>query len=452
MHSLIVCQPDDDVPRRLERLIRTRPGFHPPALVDLDRAESACRAGQPDLVAVVLTTGQEERTLAALRLVRAAVGTGHVLLVGPATDPKLILRGMQAGADLFLDAADLGPELDAALTRLTARRGEPAGPGRLVAVLAAAGGCGASTVAVNLAAVIARARGRCNLIDLNPRKADLGPLLDLKPTYTVSDLCRNADRLDRTLYEKLLTPHPSGIELLAAPRQFEDVVALSPAAVAAAVRLARDVFADVVVDLEDCFHAEQVAVLEQASTVFLVCRLDFTAVRNTRRVLDHLAARGVPRDRVEVVVNAAGQANELPVAEAEVALGVTIARFIPHDPETVGWANNTGVPAALKAPESAVVQGIARLVGLETPPPARPPLLDRVRGWAREASAATARVCGPLVRAVAARARAVWTRARAPRNPPPSEDTADRTQDTKTTHEPLRPEPDAAADTRSCPV
>ncbi|HYH67316.1 MAG TPA: hypothetical protein VD866_21645 [Urbifossiella sp.] len=432
-------------------MIRTRPGFHPPALVDVDRAEAACRAGQPDLAAVVLAAGQEQRTLAALRRVRAA-GTGHVLLVGPATDPKLILRGMQAGADLFLDAADLGPELDAALTRLTARRGEPAGPGRLIAVLSAAGGCGASTVAVNLAAVIARARGRCNLIDLNPWKTDLAALLDLKPTYTLSDLCRNEDRLDRTLYEKLLTPHPSGVDLLAAPRQFEDVEALSPGAVAAAVRLARDVFADVVVDLEDCFHKEQVAVLDQATTVFLVCRLDFTAVRNTRRVLDHLAARGIPRDRVEVVVNAAGQANELPVAEAEVALGVTLTRFIPHDPATIGWANNTGVPAAVKEPGSAVVQGIARLVGLETPPPARPPLLDRVRGWAREASAAAARVCGPPARAVTARVRAVWTRARSPRTPPQPPDATDSTQDTKTNHEPLPDTRVAAADARSCPA
>jgi pilus assembly protein CpaE len=411
MFTLIVGpSPGDPVTSRLARLIPAHAGDRPPVVVGLDRVDDACRADRPDVVVVVVAAGHEARALAALRRVEA-LGSVFLLAAGPAVDSKLILQAMQAGADLFLDEADLGPQLAAALGRYKARRGEPAGPGRLVAVLAAAGGCGASTIAVNLATLIARSRGRCNLIDLNPRRADLAPLLDLTPTYTLADLCRNEDRLDRTLYEKLLTPHPSGVELLAAPREFEGVAALTPGVVGKAVRLAREAYADVVVDLEDCFHREQAAVLDQATTVLLVCRLDFTAVRNTRRVLDHLAARGVPRDRVEVVANFAGRPGELPVEEAEMALGAKVSRLIPHDPDTVGWSNNTGLPAALTSPAAAVVQSIARIVGLETTP-ARLPLVVRVGNGARAAWAATqaART------ATAAAARTAWGRLRAARD------------------------------------
>ncbi|HEX4608262.1 MAG TPA: hypothetical protein VH092_08660 [Urbifossiella sp.] len=447
MYSLIVSpSPDDPVPGRLARLVQSRPGFHDLTAVGLDRAEAACRSDRPDVVIAVLAAGEEDRVLGVVRRV-AAAGPGFLLVVGPATDPRLILRAMQAGADLFLDEADLAPQLDAALTRFQVRRGEPVGPGRLIAVLAAAGGCGASTVAVNLAAVVARARGRCNLIDLNPRKADLAPLLDLKPTYTLADLCRNEGRLDRTLFEKLLTRHPTGVELLAAPKQFDDARALTPGAVAEAVRLAREAFGDVVVDLEDCFHPEQGVVLDQATTVLVVCRLDFTAVRNARRVLDHLAARGVPRDRVEVVVNLAGRPGELPVAEAELALGVKVARFVPHDPETIGWSNNTGIPAAVTAPGSAVVQGIARIVGLETPPPVRPPLAARVWAWARVVPAARCRALGPHVRAGLARLRGLGARARAARRPlapPPTSP--------ETLHELALAPRDTATATRSWPA
>src|SRR5205823_387588 len=156
--------------------------------------------------------------------------------------------------DLFLDEAELGPELDAALARAQSRRGVPAAPGRLLAVLSPSGGCGASTIAVNLAALLAAARGQCNLIDLNLGKADLGPLLDLKPPYTLADLCRHEDRLDRTLYEKLLTAHASGVSLLAAPRHFDDLTAVTATGILRAVEIARQAFADVVADLENCVH------------------------------------------------------------------------------------------------------------------------------------------------------------------------------------------------------
>jgi pilus assembly protein CpaE len=364
MHAILACSSRNHPPlQQLEGLVRSRAGFQPPVVTTIDSLVASCHEGDFALAVVVLSGDHHDSAHEAIRRLRDS-WSGNLLVVGPATDPKLILRSMQAGAGLFLDEADLVVELDVALTRILSQRGEVGG--QVLAVASASGGCGASTVAVNLAALLAKSRGRCHLIDLNPGKADLAALLDLKPQYTLADLCRNENRLDRTLFEKLLTPHASGIGLLAAPRQLEDIHAVTVGGVTSAIRLAQESF-DVVVDLEDCFRAEQVAVLELTTRVILVCRLDFTALRNTRWLLDHLADRGVARERIEVVVNHAGLPNDLPIVDAEIALGGGITRFIPHDPETVGRANNTGIPVAIQNPDAAVVQGIARLVGLDSP-------------------------------------------------------------------------------------
>ena len=56
--------------------------------------------------------------------------------------------------------------------------------------------------------------------------------------------------------------------------------------------------------------------LRQASAVLLVFRLDFTSLRNVRRIVDHLEGAGVSRHGVRFVVNRYGQPNELRVAEA----------------------------------------------------------------------------------------------------------------------------------------
>ncbi|OWK44535.1 AAA family ATPase [Fimbriiglobus ruber] len=393
----------------LEKLIRARRGFGAPEVVALDRVENWCRGHQPEFVIVILDGEQVERTLEAVRRLRGA-GAQHLLVAGLATDAKLILRTLQAGADLFLDQEELGSELESALARLQVRQPDGDRAGQLLAVLSAAGGCGASTIAVNLAALLAKEYGQCNLIDLNLGKADLAPLLDLKPQYTLADLCRNDERLDRSMYEKLLVRHPDGISLLAGPLEFEDTAAITTRGVARAAGVAHETFKDVVVDLQDCFQDEQAAVLERATRILLVCRLDFTALRNTRRIVDFLVGRGVPRERIEIVVNHFGAPDELPVAEAEAAVGGPLVHFVPYDSETICAANNTGVPAALTVPLADVVQSIARLVGLDAPVPAGPDRFTRLVAKVREEATARLQGLAPRARAVSLWAAALANR------------------------------------------
>jgi pilus assembly protein CpaE len=349
------------VASRLKGLVRSRPGFVHLDVFTPENAETLCREVKPDLVIVVLAVEQPDQIFELILRLRG-LDTKHVLAVGPATDPKVILRAMQVGADLFLDQDELETELDAALSRLRGRQDGRHRAGRLTAVLSTSGGCGASTLAVNLAALKAAQHGECHLIDLNSGKADLAPLLDLTPQYTLTDLCQNEARLDRAMYEKLVTRHPSGVSLLAAPRELGNAHYITRRGVGQALLLARDLYPEVIVDLEDCFHEEQSYVLQQATEILLVCRLDFTALRHVRLNLDYVAALNVPRHRVRIVVNHFGRANELPLAAAEEAIGEKLTYFIPHDPAVVCSANNSGVPAALKSPSSKVVQSIARLL------------------------------------------------------------------------------------------
>jgi pilus assembly protein CpaE len=104
-----------------------------------------------------------------------------------------------------------------------------------------------------------------------------------------------------------------------------------------------------------------VAALRQATGILLVARLDFTALRNARRVLDYLGQLSLSRESVRVVINHQGQPGELPVQEAEDALGEKLAYFVSEDPKTFNAANNTGIPVVLKYPKARVAQTIGDL-------------------------------------------------------------------------------------------
>lgn len=362
METLIVSPSTefDSLPL-LRQLLNARPYFSPVETVTFEEVGYLTPPISP-VAFVLMNDDCSEDALAAIRCLRNG-GAKHVLAVGMPTDPKLILRSIRAGADVFLDESDLELELEVALGRLQLRQTTGDRPRQVIAVLGTAGGCGASTVAVNLAVLFARTHGQCNLIDLNIGQSDLGPLLDLKPQYTLDDLCRNDGRLDGSLYEKLLTRHECGVSLLAAPQDPDDT-SVTARGVARAIGLARDAYREVVIDVKDCRHEEQWPALEQATRILLVTRLTFTAVRNARRILDRLAAHDIPKERVDLVINHAGLPNEVRPEDAAEAIGRPIRFLLPHDAEAVNGAVNIGEPLAIGTPTSPVVTGLAKAFGL----------------------------------------------------------------------------------------
>lgn len=314
----------------------------------------------PDLVLVVLSPDPQGAlvTLNEARLLTQA----RILAVGPASDSRLVLRVLRSGAADYLDEAELDIELPAALSRLQAELPSQTEPARTIAVLAPSGGSGSSTLAANVGVVLAREHKSTLLLDLKLGTGDLASLLNLKPTHTLADLCQNATRMDRTMFERALVHHASGVSLLAPPRNLADVSLVTAEGIRQALNLARGLFPYVVVDLDHSFREEQTQVLRLANVILLVMRLDFTSLHNTQRTLEFLTNHlGVASDRVHVVVNRYGQPREVPALKAEQALGVKIFHYLPEDPKTVNRANNNGVPAVLESPRARVSKSVAKL-------------------------------------------------------------------------------------------
>jgi pilus assembly protein CpaE len=364
MRSLVVSQDAQDAKGvALRNLLLPLVANEEPVNASFDNAEDVFTHTNAELVVVILPE-TPDKGLAVIDRLRPQV-EGHLLVIGKASDPKLFLRALQSGADHYLDEADLEKELEAAFSRLYRKSGNSAPMGRLWAVLSASGGCGASTVAVNLAAALAVIHKHCCLVDLNARRGDLSALLDLKPKFTLADLCRNHARLDRVNFEKMISPHASGIHLLAAPQQFEDVSAIDARGISQTLSFARRYYAHVVVDMEDCFHEEQAVTLRQAARILVICRLDFISLRNARRVLEQFSRLDIAKNRIRLVINQFGQPYELPVDEAEEAIGEKFSCILPNDAKTISVANNMGIPAVQKEPQSKVAQALVQLAQLE---------------------------------------------------------------------------------------
>src|SRR5262249_1978876 len=150
------------------------------------------------------------------------------------------------------------------------------------------GGPGASVLAVNLAAALAKREQACGLLDLHVRGGDLAALLKCQPRHTLLSLAGKAHQLDRAMFDQSLGKHECGIQLLASPDLFSDYRQISPNLIQQVVQFALASFSNVVVDLEDMEHPEQVRTLAASDRIIVPLRLDFVALQRTKKCIEHL--------------------------------------------------------------------------------------------------------------------------------------------------------------------
>jgi pilus assembly protein CpaE len=363
MRSLVASDNEFVAARVRQVLVRSGLDCPESQLVPLDLAADRASRLVPGLVVIVVQPSGE-RALAALREINNTVQTS-LLVVGPAQDPKFILTTLHEGADEYLDETRLEDELAEALIRLKTRQAKvdanAAHSGRVISVLSPSGGSGGSVIAANLATVLAQQHGSCGLLDLRLTVGDLAPLMDLKPAHSLADLCDNLARIDHGLFDQFFVRHSSRVHLLAAPVRPAACQGVSAKCVRQVLAMARRKFPYTVTDLDRTFADEQVETLIQSETIVLVLRLDYTSVRNTRRVLEHLRELGLSTDRFCLVVNRYGERKQLTVAQAEDALELRIRHFIPDDPAHVNGAINAGTPVVLQRPSAKVSRKLAEL-------------------------------------------------------------------------------------------
>jgi pilus assembly protein CpaE len=369
----LIASDDPATAERLRAALATH-GVNCPLsrVVGLDAAPGLASSTPTDLVLIVVSNNVD-RAIAAMDEIRGR-SQASVVVVGSARDPNLILRIVHAGPDDYLDVDDdFAAQLQRTLGRLRTATSAGTATGRLITFLSHSGGSGCSFLAANLAVTLARMHEKCGLFDFNLRRGDLATLFNVKPRFSISDLSRNGSRLDQSVLEQALTPHESGVQILAAPPALTDVRPVTSEAAEQIARLLRASFPFVVADLEDFFHAEQVQLLRSSSVVCFVLRLDFTSLRNTRRTLEYLEREGLDLARVQIVVNQYGRPKEIAVSQAEKVLDRKLSLFVPFDQKMAVSSLNRGVPIAWELPKSkisAAVAKIAELIAQAEPAPA----------------------------------------------------------------------------------
>ena len=286
------------------------------------------------------------------------------------------VAGFEVGANDFLTKpthpSELQARVKALLSRASAKRGEvsPAreeSHGYVIGVLGARGGLGVTTLAVNLGAgLYTRTKGEVIVAEMLPGQGalalDMGVtnshgLVDLLSLSKLSDLTREKMR-------ESLVHHTSGIKLLLASDRPRDVhltnqIANYETMISRLAGLGRFVVLDLGVGLQP--FAERI--LRHCDETLIVLEGVPNTIIHTRALIDDIAALGVSKNNINVVLNNRMRSDtQLPSSQVQAKLNHEIISTLTPAPELFVQATRVQTPAVLCQPESLTARQVNKLV------------------------------------------------------------------------------------------
>ncbi|MCA9243150.1 MAG: hypothetical protein KDA32_04285 [Phycisphaerales bacterium] len=280
-------------------------------------------------------------------------------------DAELVMRAMRAGMKELLWKPFPPEQLAEILNRISADKGAGGRRiGRLITVVGAAGGTGATTLSTNLAVELAlveewyggvsmQRKPRVAIVDMDFRFGQVAMQLDAQPTYTIAELCDTVEAIDPAMIERAMCKHETGAQILARPNDFAEGESISAGQCASVIATLQEHYDFVVADFPARFDATANAVFDMADIYLLNMQLLVPAVRNTDRMLHELGRAGYALDRVRLVCNRLGRdTGYLEKGDVESTLKRKIDFVLPDDWKTSSTAVNMGQPLATHAPKS----------------------------------------------------------------------------------------------------
>ncbi|SFH85542.1 AAA family ATPase [Bradyrhizobium sp. Gha] len=217
--------------------------------------------------------------------------------------------------------------------------------GRIIAVVGAKGGVGASTVSHNVAWAIARDLAMDAVVaDLDLAFGTAGLDYNQDPPQGIADAVFSPDRVDTAFIDRLLSKCTDHLSLLAAPATLDRVYDFGTDAFDAVFDTLRSTMPCIVLDIPHQWSGWTKRALIGADDILIVAAPDLANLRNTKNLFDLLKAAR-PNDRPPLYcLNQVGIPKRPEIAATEFAKAIESQPVvsIPFEPQIFGAAANNG--------------------------------------------------------------------------------------------------------------
>ena len=335
----------------------------------LAAAVEAYRSAPTPNVVILESEGRAEDILASLDELAEHCDAGtRVVVIGRLNDVMLYRELTRRGVSDYLIAPLTALDVVRAVCSLfSSADAKPVG--RILAVVGAKGGVGASTVAHNIGWAIGHDLKLDSVVtDLDLAFGTAGLDFNQDPPQGIADAVFSPDRIDTAFIDRLMSKCSDHLNLLAAPATLDRVYDFEAEAFDTIFDSMRTNVPCIVLDVPHQWTAWTKRVLIGADDVLVVAAPDLANQRNAKNLIDLL--RGArPNDRRPFYcLNQVGvpKRPEIKAADFAKALEDEPVAVIPFEPQTFGTAANNGQMIAELAAGHRIAETFRQLAQLLT--------------------------------------------------------------------------------------
>ncbi|MCC6775306.1 MAG: CpaE family protein [Hyphomicrobiales bacterium] len=296
-------------------------------------------------VIMVETESRGDDVLSALDALADVCDAGsRVIVIGCHNDVTLYRELVRRGISDYL-ISPIGPiDIVRAISGLfSSPDAKPVG--RIVAVVGAKGGVGASTIAHNVGWAIARDLRLDTVVgDLDLGFGTAGLDYNQDPPQGIADAVFSPDRVDTAFVDRLLSKCTDHLSLLAAPATLDRVYDFGADAFDAICDTLRASVPCAVLDVPHQWTGWTRHTLIAADDILVVAAPDLANLRNAKNLLDLLRAARPNDRRPSYCLNQVGvqKRPEIKPPDFAKALDLEPLAIIPFEPQIFGTAANNG--------------------------------------------------------------------------------------------------------------
>ena len=203
------------------------------------------------------------------------------------------------------------------------------------------------------------------LVDLDFQHGACTDYLDLEARLNLGEIEPRPDRLDRQLLEVMLSHHPSGLAVIAAPNRPAEMRSFDPDVVTKLLDLVSSNFDYVVFDMPRTWFSWTDSVLLGSNKLYIVSEMTVPGLRHAKQLVEAIRERLGDSPRPEVIVNRFEQkmfSSGLRKSDVEQVLGDAFTTSIPNNYALVREAIDRGVPLDEIKPGNKISQELKKLI------------------------------------------------------------------------------------------
>jgi len=291
-----------------------------------------------------------------------------VVLVCSRLTKNLVLQAMRAGAKHFLEKKTLASELSKELQTLVHddRKRATGSDSSVIPVFSGGGGCGATTVAINLASELRLLSDKQVLaIDLDPCYGAVSSYLSIKSQYGIANvLAPRNDVIDVDLIRSSAYAYADNFHVLTSPANsaFSGTKVLRYENMSRVVEVCRQVYGYTVLDAPRLPRTTAVELAKSSDLIVVVFQLMIKDVNTARAIISSLIDAGIARERILPLANRVKKRGPLVRFEdTRKALGLSSCRSIRSDWRKAMKSVNCAKPLAEAVKRSGLRRDIRQL-------------------------------------------------------------------------------------------